>query len=92
MCWQAETQLFPEGEEDEEDAEEAAARRKASKKAKPVYLKVSPTRGLGRVWKSRHLESRAKEEARMVLEVTVGWVSPSSRGLCLQTLAGVDTC
>jgi hypothetical protein len=31
--------------------------------------------------KSRHLESGAKTEARRVLEVSVRWVGPSSRGL-----------
>ena len=29
----------------------------------------------------RHLESRAKASARLSLEVSVGWASPSSRGL-----------
>jgi hypothetical protein len=32
--------------------------------------------------KSRHLESRAKAGARWVIEVSAGWTSPSSRGLC----------
>ena len=31
---------------------------------------------------SRHLESRAKASARLVLEVSAGWASPFSRGLC----------
>jgi hypothetical protein len=30
---------------------------------------------------SRHLESRAKASARLVLKVSAGWLSPSSRGL-----------
>jgi hypothetical protein len=31
---------------------------------------------------SRHLETRPKAEARLDLDVSAGWVSPSSRGLC----------
>jgi hypothetical protein len=30
---------------------------------------------------SRHLESRAQAAARLDIEVSAGWVSPSSRGL-----------
>jgi hypothetical protein len=42
---------------------------------------------------SRRLESRPKTEARLVLEVSAGWASPSSRGisgegLCVFTGAG----
>jgi hypothetical protein len=37
-------------------------------------------------WGCRHLESRAKAEARLGLEVSTGWASPSSRGLCVATL------
>jgi hypothetical protein len=48
----------------------------------------SPSEGSGDVTKTHHgvqshLETRAKAVATLVLEVSVGWVSPSSRGLPL---------
>jgi hypothetical protein len=46
-----------------------------------VHSAVSSGLGLGCGLESRHLESRPKAAARLDLEASAGWASPSSRGL-----------
>ena len=59
---------------------EPTAARYAPSGLTPTLILTTATQTSGlRVY--RHLESRAKASARLVLEVSAGWASPSSRGL-----------